>query len=772
MSKTTIARVLVTALVSLFGGRFAVSAQGAQAPKETIPKVVPPVLCGGLKEVSVVIDPGADTANAQVEFCHPGTSGANTTPAVVSALDFTSRMTQMKLGARVLFSRQNEASSGESIKLDAIPPGEVRTIKVDVSRIWEAGEAEAPLRVNGTEVGKLVARKYRLPFGVKVDAPNPDQPEFALQRGKPYNIELKNSDAVTYAIAWELRIAGHSENGSSVVTPNQSATFAINGENAGYFDGLTGLLKDHDEDGKLTLSFRPPGVANGRYWPSKVVTIKVHLRTVSESARSWLIGPLLLFVLFMGALFSYLASVGLPNRLRRSEHSERLMRVGQRLGSISHDVDSRLRVAIRVQRKRLSDLLHSRSSISADLTNVFNQVADGTAALERQVSLAEQIDDVHRRLRYLDIKNAPPSLLAEAEDTVWKAAEEIGHVGPDDHKIEKSKAYLARADELMTAADDYKQEFAANLAARALTGQALLAPYLMTDVCTQIVTPALGALLIDQSAPAVPKTLEETAALDRKQTKRDLLRQFLQIHQATPNGEVRDKLDAQLRRLISVLGLDSYKTVRRARLLVRESQEGVYPGDLARTGSSAHIKMDPTAPRPNDPVRFSVSFDDPMLNDTAARLEYEGRWSFGHDDANETGWDLVHYFPHDGSFDVTFAAVSGVVDQGLSARRQVTVRRGGERWWGRDRNRAELLRFFVTLVPAIVGLASGAREQFLKLDSWSAVFAVFLLGFGSDTVKNLVSQSQQPPAKPVTQVPAAATAAPPNAAPNAPPTGS
>ena len=84
--------------------------------------------------------------------------------------------------------------------------------------------------------------------------------------------------------------------------------------------------------------------------------------------------------------------------------------------------------------------------------------------------------------------------------------------------------------------------------------------------------------------------------------------------------------------------------------------------------------------------------------------------------------------------------------------RTVNVEEIRQPWYRRDRNRAEIGRFAIALLPAMFGLLAGAREQLLKMDVPSALFAVFLLGFGSDSVKNLVSQSQQTAISPATPV--------------------
>jgi hypothetical protein len=434
--------------------------------------------------------------------------------------------------------------------------------------------------------------------------------------------------------------------------------------------------------------------------------------------------------------------------------------LGQRIGGISHQVDSRLRVVVRVQRKRLYGLLSSRTNISPDLTRVFNQVAQGLAALEKQVSLAERIDAAHRRLQYLDAKGAPPSLLTAAEDAVWKAGEEIGQLGPEEQKLERSKACLDAAAALMDQAEQYNEDFAKGLPARAKQIETDLKPYEQTGLYKDQLKPALPGILADLTPPVdPPKTLEAASRLDQILTKRNLVRQFLQIYNATREPEILSNLDGQLKRLIVSLGLESYKAVRHARLLVREAQEGVYPDDIVSAGESARIEIDPVLPQTNGPVRLSIRFRDVKLNDAAARLEFEGCWDFGHDGYTETGWEPVHYFPRSEPSEVTFRCGGGPVGKEIELKRTVTPRNEPESWWKRDRNRAEVLRFSVTLLPATVGLLSGAREQFLKMDVWSALFAVFLLGFASDTVKNLVSRGEQapaPPAKPANSAPPAA----------------
>ena len=699
-----------------------------------------PVLCASAQEVHLIVDLNSTSASTQLEFCSP--NDRRTAAATLTAGDFTSRMTKLGLGSSLAFSRSSGKNGTSSLSLPPIEPGTSALVKADVSNLWEAGEAEAPLRVNGVDVGRLVAVKYRLPFGVKVDAPDPTKPEIILQRDQDFDVVLKNDDQVTYVIEWDFHVAGSSLQGNSVTTPNSTGRFTVHPDRK-WYRSFTGLLKDYDEDGKLTLSFRPPGATSPSYWPSKVISVKVHLRYSSETARAWIGNLLLLLVLVAGAVVSFLGSVGLPNRLKRSEYRENLLRLAQRISGISHQVDSRLRVVVRVQRKRLSEQLESRTSISADLNRVFDQVSQGTASLEKQVRLAEEIDLAHYGLKLLDAQGAGPSLLWSAEDSVWKAAEVISHIAPSDQELEQSQKYLDDATALMNRAHGLDAAIAQGLSPRSTQLQAELKVFELTSVYKKI-QDALPGVFADLVVSAAPKTAEECSRLDRNLAKAELLRQFLQIYHVAENPQVRPILDKQLERLLGELSLESWEAMRTGRLLVREMQEGVYPDDLvlaART--SARIEIDPSVPVVNDLIRFTVGFGDPRLNGAAARLEFEGRWSFGHDNYSEIGWEPFHYFPKAGPSSVHFRFQSAGDREPVTVSRNINVGEFGQPWYKRDRNRAEIGRFAIALLPATFGLLAGAREQLLKMDIPSAMFAVFLLGYGSDSVKNVVSQSQQ-----------------------------
>ena len=54
---------------------------------------------------------------------------------------------------------------------------------------------------------------------------------------------------------------------------------------------------------------------------------------------------------------------------------------------------------------------------------------------------------------------------------------------------------------------------------------------------------------------------------------------------------------------------------------------------------------------------------------------------------------------------------------------------------------AELLRFAIAFAVALASLLSGALDQLGKLDFIPATIAIIALGFGADSIKNLLTQA-------------------------------
>ena len=248
----------------------------------------------------------------------------------------------------------------------------------------------------------------------------------------------------------------------------------------------------------------------------------------------------------------------------------------------------------------------------------------------------------------------------------------------------------------------------------------------------------------------------------------ELLRQYQAFYDANPplpnfpKPEVGKKF----------LHTDTFDGLQRARLWLREIRQGIYVDriETALQNHQAEIVVEP-APTEDQLVRFSVRFHSDELNSAAAREELRCEWDFGDKTLKENGWEAFHYFqppwrtwrqrlwrwlrpwrkPESRTFPVTATFSKKIPDPQDSNPKLIkipedVVAREAPKNTGADRNLAEGVRLGIALIIALIGLLAGAREQLTKLDLIPAAIAVFLLGFGADTIKNLISPKQAPPA--------------------------
>ena len=209
-------------------------------------------------------------------------------------------------------------------------------------------------------------------------------------------------------------------------------------------------------------------------------------------------------------------------------------------------------------------------------------------------------------------------------------------------------------------------------------------------------------------------------------------------------------------------------------------REGIYEEDVLREigkrrpngEKPVKVVFDTQKARPYRPIYFSISFDDPRFKGAAALNGLTFRWRFP-DEMTEEGTKVCHYFQgderrvtkiEDGTpqeekpaerrwkkkkklglmgpkrIDIAIAVHSqrdmtatdtleGAIELLRSRGRQAT---GAF---------AETLRFLIAFGVALAGLEAGALDQLSKLDFFPATIAVVALGFGADSIKNLLTQA-------------------------------
>jgi hypothetical protein len=211
-------------------------------------------------------------------------------------------------------------------------------------------------------------------------------------------------------------------------------------------------------------------------------------------------------------------------------------------------------------------------------------------------------------------------------------------------------------------------------------------------------------------------------------------------------------------KFVKRLQIDTIAGLQRGRLLLKQIKERFFVSNVVDAIKAGKVEILVEPPPVEDRLtKFGIRFDSDGLNTAAARQEVRCEWDFGHDGLTESGWEAFHYFPKmkrrlfskakSSPYDASARFVqngNGIAvgpDKKPSLQKPIAVREA-PRTSGADRNLAEFVRLVIALAIALIGLLAGAREQLAKLDLIPAAIAVFLLGFGADTIKNLISPKQ------------------------------
>ena len=261
--------------------------------------------------------------------------------------------------------------------------------------------------------------------------------------------------------------------------------------------------------------------------------------------------------------------------------------------------------------------------------------------------------------------------------------------------------------------------------------------------------------------------------------------------------------------LLGLLGTLSWRSLREATTLVQQMREDLYEEDALREMKEkrAQIIFDTQKARPYLPVFFSIGFDNPRYLNAAAVSRLSLHWEFP-DGLQEEGWKVCHFFEGDEPAaspeqlsEVEKQKESLDQQHRLKCRTQLNVFRKSYRWatgifpydkpgkiifisvradspkgghddnnphsikipktievQGRKKNSeysrffADATRFLIAFAIALAGLVTGALDQLAKLDFLSATVAIVALGFGANSVKNLLTQTPNPAVVPATPV--------------------
>ena len=458
----------------------------------------------------------------------------------------------------------------------------------------------------------------------------------------------------------------------------------------------------------------------------------------------------------------------IPNKLSCIELLGRLDELAQKTRSISRKTDSALRVGVRVERLRLWELLRDLGMMSANAGEQLKRFEKDIDLLSVRIELVALLDEVAQRLEALRHKtsNSPPALLHRASTSLEEATRILKLANPTESGFQEARTAVQSANAVLDRLGEADPELAKTLAAQI---KLLRIEYHREkgvigsrDTCRRLRT-----RLTDLFAVLKDETYENPAEITPSRThwinmsveKLYVLRHYILRHDDTQADEARhERVRACEDTLIRMLRLQSPYNLELARGLREEIEQDVFASDIIqqlKKPGGVGIKKDPLTAHPNAPVRLRVELNDSRFRHCAALRDFRCTWDFGTVVGQEQGWEIIHYFRNvdEASFKVRFttsdgAPVDSELDDRMIIQSSTEQRRGRSRLmdlldprkWVSDRGKVEAGRLLLALLIAVLALVGGAREQLMKLDVFPGLVAVFLLGFGADTVKNLFTR--------------------------------
>lgn len=553
-----------------------------------------------------------------------------------------------------------------------------------------------------------------------------------------------------------------------------------------FFDPNTNYARSAKRKGWLTLRFQN---ADSQQIQEQNLPIEIQFEPGSVSLLRSLLWVALL--LFAGALLSLFLRVSVPNIKRRNQLKDQLRDAGKVISTISTEVDSNLRVLLRVERRSLDELRIAVWSFGPGYADYAKRVEQGLPSLNRRIDAVLRLDAALTRRKTLAEQGVAPTRLEQIEEMLAVASEILKQDQLSDEDWVFVNQRLEGAQKLLREPTQTEKEaFSAMLSGRwkAIRKHfgdehgALRVPDTLNGM--EDCFPASSLLPAEddkdgtnwlQSVGVVRADLQLSALA--------LIWEFQFLAPTVP--PLRNEwIDAKTRlnRLLSTPAIDN---LREAKRLLRQLAEGVSEQDIAKAlqDGGATLVMDPSIARPDRTIRFSVRFRQPNLNTAAARQLVSCRWTFtdsyipqmpgikrafakvrqwlSMDDGSsrivqnillpEDGWYVHHYFEKyvvASTISVNFYnSHAEPINLGPTDNWSTLVvkpqqsRRGKENW---QRSWLELTQLAAALLVPLATLASTTVSGGTGGHWWEVV----AIGFGSDTVKNILVGGDQTPSPP------------------------
>src|SRR5262245_8337531 len=264
----------------------------------------------------------------------------------------------------------------------------------------------------------------------------------------------------------------------------------------------------------------------------------------------------------------------------------------------------------------------------------------------------------------------------------------------------------------------------------------------------------------------------QEGAPDYQPTRRDFIRQeeavrktalvvdFVRLVDQFDNAGIRDRRLAQQERLLRALDPGPDASLQKACEIVEQTRENMYVEDVVGEIENAAISIDvdPPRPLPYQLADFSLRVARAGVDRAVARKEIVYEWSVNGEKLPAEDWSVTWFFQDKWRWLKTIQRTLTFWNRTTQAHYQVRVNlkkpgmesslRQLEQDVTLERTRSSveaqtwlsLGTLGVTILAVVLGLASGAEEKLRSVELLPGAIAVFLLGFGADTLKTLITR--------------------------------
>ncbi|HYR41566.1 MAG TPA: hypothetical protein VER98_00965 [Terriglobia bacterium] len=650
----------------------------------------------------------------------------------------------------------------------------------------------------GEADGCIAVLRVPATYNIQIQSETPNHPEVIVSPSHSAGVRLVNSDPVTHRFEWQLRVnEGKLQSQSSVIhhsdkidcNPNPSKAPNIievpaNGsaliDMSSALDKPSGIrplvtsgsLKDSIETAELMLT--PVFDYNGiRPQAAKILPLWIRFRYWNDGWQEASNLLSLIVLLAIGGITSIWLHAGMPNTTRALALKNRLRATEDRVQGLGDSIDSRWRVLLAARVEMLNNRLFGTLWIFPSFAPVLDQLTSDLETFEAWVDCAYRVGLVLQELRDQLSQGVPPTTTAAIETHCRAALEPMETGFTTAEEIVGMRAACAAAVGLMEAVVNEKPipELEATIKERENR--------LRTD--KDVLTKCFGdcASLVEQVTvdPAPPLTPDNYLDRDAASLKLELLNSFRMLSTRItfaaaaaagagasvtgPSCPAMIRLHKYSSRFMNYLRPEGTESLQRAEMFLREMKEDIYTDDLLEEAEKTPPALDfvtvPDEIHAGAPILFRPAFKRGILNGAAARREWTCEWDFGDGSRRENGWAVFHYFRNPGDYSVVPTLYSVITGSPIAKLppQQIRVCNGSGkpeqrvRWfirlfprawsWLSPETKLEASRLMLVLATAVIGLIAVAQQRIESLSFLQAVGAVCALGFGADTLKNLVS---------------------------------